>query len=230
MSRGGPPPDDRFRCTATSKRSGERCKGWRVKGTTVCATHGVGKNRQGRPETAQRSAARHRAAEAEAHREAERMVARAGIDADPIEHLMDSLYRVAALVDVYGRMVADLDVHTSERAGTVRGLLGYTEAPATSPDVLVVQANDDLLGLDRHGAAQLHPFVVEYHRLLEVRAKLAKLATDAGVQERQIRIAEEVGTAVAQAIRGTLEDLGIEMTAEVGGVVRKHLQLVQTAS
>lgn len=42
-SRGGSPRgDDPRRCTATSKRSGERCMRWAIAGGTVCPFHGGG--------------------------------------------------------------------------------------------------------------------------------------------------------------------------------------------
>lgn len=214
-------------CAATT-RSGKPCSNPPVTGATVCRMHGGSA-----PQV--KSAAKHRAAVMEAHAEAERMVARAGVEADPIEHLMDSLYRVAALADVYGRMVAELDEGAqrdmAETDRDTRGELGYhlLRDEDGHEDGVSVASGDRLLGLDRHGAAQLHPFVVEYHRLLEQRAKLAKLAIDAGVQERQVQIAEQVGQTIARVIEGTLADLGVEQTPEVGRVVRRHLELVKAS-
>jgi hypothetical protein len=218
-----PPPNDQ-RCTATAKGSGERCKGWRVTGFDKCATHGPGKIKPGKPIPPQRLQAQRRAAVLEAHAQAERMLAAAGVDADPIEHLLDSLHRVAALAAVYGQMVAGLDA--ASQNGGVRGKLGYVEAEGDSDAQLQVIANDELLGLDRHGAAQLHPFVVEYHRLLEQRAKLAKLAIDAGVAERQVRLAEQQGQVIVTVVRRSLEVLGVEVTEQVTRVVAGELRAI----
>lgn len=209
---------DRVRCKARSKQTGEPCKKYPVPGGQVCRYHG------GRaPQVA--TAAKRRAAELEAHAEAERMLAAAGVDADPIEHLLDSLHRIAALAAVYGQMVAGLDAASEERGG-LRGKLGYVEADPDDRDELRVTANDELLGLDRHGAAQLHPFVVECHRLLEQRAKLAKLAIDAGVAERQVRLAEQQGQVIVTVVRRSLEVLGVEVTEQVTRVVAGELRAI----
>ena len=208
------------RCTAHTT-SGRPCRNPPIKGTTVCRVHG------GSAPQVRKAAAR-RAAQLDAHQAAERMLAEAGVDADPIEHLVDSLRRTAALAIVYGQMVADLDhATTQDDTGQPRGTLGYREAPKSSNDELRVEANDRLLGLDRHGAATLHPFVVEYHRLLEVRAKLAKMAIDAGVEERRVQIAEEQGQVIVQVLRATLEDLGVEVTPEVASTVGRHLRSIE---
>jgi len=63
--------DESRRCTATAKRSGERCGRAAIVGGTVCSVHG-GKAPQ------VRQAAEVRAAKLAVHAEAERMVARAG--------------------------------------------------------------------------------------------------------------------------------------------------------
>lgn len=216
--------DDGRRCTAHSSRTRQRCKKAAVAGATVCGTHGGSA-----PQV--RNAGRRRAAELEAHAEAARMVAVAGVDADPIEHLVDSLLRTTALMLVYGAMVADLDEAAARDLEQwpdvdTRGELGYLEAADDSHDELRVVAKDRLLGLDRHGAATLHPFVVEYHRLIEVRAKLAKMAIDAGVEERRVHLAEQQGQIIVEVLRATLEELGMEVTPAVGQTVAKHLRIV----
>lgn len=215
--------DDR-RCTAHTT-AGRPCRKAPIKGATVCATHGGSA-----PQV--RAAAARRAATLEAHAEAERMLAAAGVDADPIEHLVDSLLRTSALMLVYGTMVAGLDTAAARdleqhRHADTRGELGYAEAEERSHDELRVVAKDRLLGLDRHGAATLHPFVVEYHRLIEVRAKLAKMAVDAGVEERKVRVAEDTGRVIVDVLKATLTDLGVDLTPDVGRTVAKHLRLVE---
>lgn len=56
--------------------------------------------------------------------------------------------------------------------------------------------------------------------------KVAAATLKAGVEERRVKIAEEQGQIIADAIRGMLADLGVEITPEVRGVVRRHLELV----
>lgn len=175
------------KCTATSKQTGKRCGQWPVPGAKVCRFHG-GKAPQ------VEKAAEVRAAKVKAEEAAQRMVARAGVDADPIEHLLESLHRAAALVEVWGAMVAELDdVAEREAANAVtRGELGYSEdTDEKSPYELHVHSNDRLLALNRHGEAGVHPFVTEYQSALDRRAKFAKLCIDAGVAEREVRLYEQ---------------------------------------
>ena len=61
-----------------------------------------------------------------------------------------------------------------------------------------------------------------HDRLVKVCAATIK----AGIAERQVRLAEQHGELVAQAIRAMLDDLGVEITPEVQGVVRRHLEAV----
>lgn len=215
--------DDAHRCTAHNSR-GQRCGKPRVKGATVCATHGGSA-----PQV--RRAAEVRAAKLDAHAKAERMVARAGVDADPIEHLLDSLHRAAALVEVWGQMVADLDnaaeVDVDGRPGAIRGEIGYRVADADSNDELNVVAADRMMALNRHGEAQVHPYVTEYQQALDRRAKYAKLAIDAGVEERRVEIEQEKGRQVAAVIQAVLADLGHDLAADdVRRVVGRHLRAV----
>lgn len=209
------------KCAGTS-RTGKRCGNWPVKGARVCRMHGGSA-----PQV--RKAAQIRAASIDAHHAAERMVARAGVGVDPIEHLLESLHRAAALVEVWGVMVAGLDARAeawAETHGTIRGEIGYREAHWESPDELEVVSRDALIVLNRSGMGQVHPFVAEYTQALERRARFAKLCIDAGVAERQVRIAEQQGALLAQVIRGILTDLGVQDRPEVPAIVRRHLTLV----
>jgi hypothetical protein len=173
------------KCTAKSKQTGKRCGQYPVPGAKVCRFHG-GKAPQ------VKQAAEIRAAKQQAHAAAERMVALAGVDADPIEHLLESLHRAAQLVQVWGSMVAALDAAAEAEGRDIRGSLGYTEIDDPDDrDELAVVSLDRIVTLNRHGEAQIHPFVEEYDKWVERRAKFAKLCIDAGVAERQVELAEQ---------------------------------------
>lgn len=147
-----------------------------------------------------------------AEQEAQRMVALAGTDQDPIEHLIESLHLSTALVHVWGAMVAELD-ETAERDNAeseTRGELGYTEdTNERSPYQLNVVSRDRLLALNRHGEAGVHPFVIQYENALERRMKCAKLCIDAGVAERQIRVYEQQAEIAQRAFEATIDALGL---------------------
>lgn len=205
-----------------------------IHGDEYCAQHPVATDPPGHGKRCRfhggatkrtRAKAQRRAAAFEAHRAAERLLAGAGVEADPIEHLLESMYRAAALVEVWGRMVADLDYATEvENPGALRGELRYE----VDDDGLTVRVRDKLLALSPAGYAKVHPYVEEYQTAIERRARLAKLCVDAGVEERRVRIAEEQGQLLAEVIRAILTDLGHDVAApEVRTTVRRHLLLVQ---
>jgi hypothetical protein len=213
-----------MKCTAHN-RAGKRCGNFVVEGATVCRMHGGAAPQVKR-------AAHARAARLEAHAAAERMVARAGVDVDPLEHLLDSLYRATTLMNMWGLMASAIDAAAEDEAaasGALRGELGYFEADDDSHDELGVISRDRMLALNAKGEATIHPYVEEYQRAVERRAKLAKLCIDAGVAERQVQLAEQQGQLMAQAIRGILTDLGVADHPAAPGVVRRHLTLITAA-
>jgi hypothetical protein len=58
-------------------------------------------------------------------------------------------------------------------------------------------------------------------------ARLAKMAIDAGVSERQIASAERLGQLIGELVRGVLGDLDLseDQQAAAPGLVRRHLKL-----
>lgn len=163
-----------------------------------------------------------------AHQEASRMVRAAGVDQDPIEHLLESLHMAAALVTVWGTLASTIDDNAEDQAAEaerIRGELGYElDDDDESPYKLRVKSKDPMLVLDRHGQAGIHPYVLQYEKAIERRAKLAKLCVDAGIAERQIRIAERQGQLIAQAINGILDALKIKRTPKVIQTVGRELR------
>lgn len=210
--------DESRRCTAKSRSTQQRCKQAAIIGGTVCAKHG------GRAPQV-RAAAKARAIQMAAHAQAERMVARAGVDVDPIEHLLDSLYHAAALVNVWGEMVAAIDAQAeadAEAEERLRGELGYDiNRNPKSPDELVVESRDRLLALNNKGEARVHPYVTEHQEALERRAKFAKMCIDANISDRQVKIAERYGTELAKMLRKLMDglDLSDEQQAKAKAIV-----------
>lgn len=93
-----PPPDRR--CQATSKRSGEQCGKWAIKGLTVCRMHGGGTQR----------------AKAAAARNVQLATAQAAVvtygldeDVDPLDALEAELRRTAGAVAYLQGLVQTLD-------------------------------------------------------------------------------------------------------------------------
>jgi hypothetical protein len=83
-------------------RQGEPCKRLLKPGAVGCKFHGGATKRA-------KKMAEIRAAALEAHEEAERMMAVAGVEADPVEHVLHSLHRAAALAGLWAFRVSTLD-------------------------------------------------------------------------------------------------------------------------
>lgn len=183
-----------MRCAAKN-RDGTRCRSYAMKGQKRCRMHGAASPQ-----------ARKRGDQRRALEEAKRMVARAGVEMDPIEHLLDSLHHAAQLAEVFGMMAAALDEASAELE--LRGELRYHVAALDSPNELAVASGDHLLGFNHDGEAQLHPFLVEHRRWVEIRAKFAKLCLDARIDERLIALHERQVKLAQQAFEAMLEELG----------------------
>lgn len=67
-----------------------------------------------------------------------------------------------------------------------------------------------------------------YQRERKHLARTCKMALDAGVAERAVRLAEDQGRLLANALQAILRDLKLsaEQEAEAPGIVRKHLMAV----
>lgn len=164
----------------------EQRKGFGTKhpGTGKCKFHG------GSTETGTKAAIREGA-----EVKAQRMVALAGVDQDPIEHLLESLHLAAQLVQVWGAMAAGIDEKAEEESeadGFLRGELGYEEVESEKGFTdTVVRPRDRLMAVDSRGESKVHPYMEEYQRAIERRAKFAKLCIDAGVAEREVALYEK---------------------------------------
>lgn len=211
-------------CTATSKRSGERCKRAPVEGGLVCATHGGSAGQVTR-------AAKERVALATA----QRMAARAGVDVPPIDHLLDSLHAAAQQVAVWEVMVAAIDdkaEEESEDEGFLRGELGYQEVwrgeNAEGGTDVIVMPRDRLMAVNSKGEAKVHPYVDELNRAHDRRAKYAKLCIDAGIAQMHLDLLESQVQQALTAFERTLDML--ELSAKQKQEARKayggHLRSV----
>lgn len=73
--------------------------------------------------------------------------------------------------------------------------------------------------------AQLHLWIVEHQRALFQLARISKTALDAGVQERQVRLAEQLAGQLADVLRAILDELQLTPAQQkrAPAVVRRHL-------
>jgi hypothetical protein len=179
-------------------------------GTVVCKVHGGAIGRV-------RAAAARREVERRAEALAVRMLGRAGEDQTPAEHLLDELYRSAALVEVYGGLVAKLDSREAQ--------IDRADQPAMADGLLT-----PVRGPRGAVHAEVHPFVGLWERERERHARIAKLAIDAGVAEATVRLAERTSGIIVAAFTAALADpdMGLDEARQQTGraVLARHLRSV----
>jgi hypothetical protein len=207
------------RCTAHAKSPLRPCGNYPAVGMDKCRIHaGVSKAE------VKRAGERHLALE-----QAGRLARRSGTHLHPIEHLLDSLYRAAAEVEVFGQMVVDLDnageLAAEAEPGRMRGYAEWETVvdPVTGKPRRVLHL-DPLLVRTGDNTIQVHPFLREYNDALERRAKMAKMAMEAGVAERQVQLAEQQAMMLAGAVRSILTELGVPLDRKTVGVVQRNLR------
>lgn len=108
-------------------------------------------------------------------------------------------------------------------------------AVLTEADVLV-QTRTTVVKKDADGATsqevrasnefKLHAWIVVRDRAMDRGVQYSFAALKAGIEERRVRVAEQQGMLLAQAVQGILRELGVDQRPEVAGIVRKHLTLV----
>lgn len=80
--------------------------------------------------------------------------------------------------------------------------------------------------VEEHGGPALHIWIEVRHRAMDRLVNYTKVAIAAGLEERRVRVAEEQGHLLAEAVRGILCDLGVADRPDAPAVVRKHLTLL----
>jgi hypothetical protein len=213
------------KCAGHSKNPLRPCGSWPVVGSDKCRMH-IGVGREGIRRAGQRAAALEQVG---------RLARRAGSNLHPIEHLLDSLYRAAAEVEVFGQLLVDLDnqgeLELENRPGRLRGYAEWTTEidPVTDKPRRVLEL-DPLLVRTGDNSIQVHPFLKEYNDALERRARMAKMAMDAGVAERQVQLAEQQAVMLAGAVRSILTELGVPLDRRAVGVVQRNLRALAAAN
>jgi hypothetical protein len=140
-------------------------------------------------------------------REAERAVEQFGLprEVEPHEALLEEVHRAAGHVAWLGEVVGQL-----ERNQLVHGITRTVQLPDGSRTV--------------EARAAINIWVKLYQEERRDLVRTAKLALDAGVEERQVRLAEAQAQQLAQVIRAILTDLGHDLEdRRVRDVVRLRL-------
>lgn len=201
------------RCRAKAKSTGERCARYAIEGGTVCRAHG-GASKQAK------AAASKRRTEAMAAK-AMQLLAEP-VDIDPAQALLELVQWTAGEVRYWRAEVAR--IADEDPDSLTWGKTKHEEGVGVGEDG----------GYGSKTVEEAAPPVA--YRMLESAqdrlAKYAAAALRAGVQERQIKLAEDQGALVAQVIRSVLDDLQltVEQAERVSEVVPRHLRLLAPAS
>jgi hypothetical protein len=151
-----------------------------------------------------------------AHREYQ--VMGAPVDVPPHEALLECIRIAAGEVAYASEQIARLD--PEEAVGSV---VTVTRRPlkeekgAESMDLVAEEVRTE--------SPQLHIWIQVRRQAMDRLVTYSATALKAGLEERLVRVAEQQGQLLAQAVRGILEELGVADRPEVPAVVRKHLTL-----
>lgn len=145
---------------------------------------------------------------------AEKAVATFGLtrEVDPRDALLEEVYRSAGAVDWLYEQVKALEADE-----VIWGLAEQVEKQA-----------GEFPGVDTTNKAAVNVWVELWQRERAHLVKVAKLAIDAGLDERKVRLAEQQGAMLAGVIKAILGDLHLnaEQQAMVATVVPRHLRAV----
>ncbi len=175
--------DESRRCTATA-RSGNRCKKAAIIGAKVCRAHGGAA-----PQV-----------KAKAKKRVEKEIAQKAVvlyglprEIEPHQALLEEVHRTAGHVAWLGQVVQEI----KDQQKLTHGVTKTIQLPDGSRRVEASAAVNIWLQL----------YQEERDRLVRV----ARSAIEAGVAERQVRLAEQQAEQLAQVITAILSDLGHSM-------------------
>jgi hypothetical protein len=209
------------RCWARSKKTGGQCPRWAMKGQNICHMHG-GKARQNLAKAEERLTEEKAAA----------LVATYGrkIETTATEALLDEVQWTAGHVAWLRARVQEIETDAGADADPDQDEAEEEPGAAASrPSPLVWGITRRKTGGDDRGVTEeaspniwLKLYQAERAHLVKVCAEAIK----AGIEERRIKLAEQQGQLVAQAIRAILIDLDLttEQQARVPEVVPRHLR------
>lgn len=176
-----------------------------MKDQTVCGLHG-GKSPQALRGAAERAAERRAAAMVETYGRK--------IKTTATEALLDEVQWTAGHVAWLRERVQEIEEYSSNSDGENPLVWGVTRRKEGGEDRGVTEEAAPSIWLKLYQQERTH--------LVKVCAEAIK----AGIEERRVRLAEQQGALVAQAIRAILDDLHLtpDQTARVSEVVPRHLR------
>lgn len=103
------------------------------------------------------------------------------------------------------------------------------EAVGAPRRTLARKSDDGTVQEVRQDPPALHVWIVARREALDRLMAYSVAAVRAGIEKRRVKLAEDQGALLVQAIQGILRDLGVLDRAKAPGIIRKHLTLVAGA-
>jgi hypothetical protein len=141
---------------------------------------------------------------------------------DPHEAILQAIHIAAGEVQYCSDRIAELDsalvdVTTVKTRPLSHGKDGESESTTVEE-------------ITRSSEVRLHVWIDARSKAMDRMVAYSAAALKAGVEERQVRVAEKTGQLLASVIGGILEELGVSERPEAPAVVRRHLMLVSGSS
>ncbi|HWF25149.1 MAG TPA: hypothetical protein VG275_06870 [Solirubrobacteraceae bacterium] len=145
---------------------------------------------------------------------------------EPQEAILECIRIAAGEVSYASERISELDLEDAVGPVTTHSLRRTVADPAALDGEIDKESKSELVADTRAGPPALHIWIQVRQRAMDRLVQYSFWALKAGIEERRVRIAEQQGMLLAQAIQGILRELGVDQKPEVPSIVRKHLTLV----
>lgn len=197
-------------CTAHKRHTGAPCGNVPRLGSNVCYYHG-GKN------PLVMKAADRRVTEAKWRAKVTQMLTGDGIEVEqrhPIDVLLQAVWRSSAAAEIYGQLVATLDL-PQEGADMFETVIG------ADGESYGIKRFDQLVGLNKDNETTAHIFLRLWNEERDRSVRYAAEALKAGVAERMVQLAESQSKMMVDIIRSILDDPELGLSDETRFVARR---------
>jgi hypothetical protein len=145
----------------------------------------------------------------------EQQVMGAPLSIEPQDAILECIRISAGEVAYASERIAELEA--SDAAGPVKR-------------TLVRKTDDGTVQEVRLDAPALHIWIQARRSAMDSLVQYSFAALRARIDERRVKLAEQQGALLAQAVHGILRELGVSDLPEAPSVIRKHLVLVSGAA
>lgn len=138
----------------------------------------------------------------------------------PFVAIMDSISEVAGEVTYASLKIAELDTALELPVSTLTRPLSEGKDGESTSQMVVETATR---------SPELNVWIRTRNDARDRLVKYSKIALTAGVDERMIKVTEAQADAIAMAVFGVLEDLGIANSTKTLGIVRQRLTAIDSS-